>query len=135
VSHGAFEVMDDVLYGEDSKIAKYWEDPIFQRVLRVLRSLSRNEHNSFDSLDVVEVYNDTFRGSFSTTKTEMIKVLRNLSRDGLIETMKGHGQWWLLPNREVLKDYINSDVAVRWSKKCNPKSSSTSGGDGRPRTF
>jgi hypothetical protein len=103
-----------VAHGEDSKIAKYWEDPISQRVLGVLLRSSR-EHKSFATMDVVDAYNDIFRDSFSTMKTEMNKMLRSFSRDGLIETMKGDGQW-LVPNRTVLKNYINSDDTVKWSE-------------------
>jgi hypothetical protein len=120
VSHDAFEESEGVAHGEDSKIAKFWKDPFSQRVLRVLWRLSRKDkQKSFATMDVVDAYNDTFRGSFSTTKTEMNKVLKAFSRDGLIEderkVLNGVGQW-LVPNRTVLKNYINSDATVQWTK-------------------
>lgn len=139
VSHDAFEEADDVAPGEADKIAKYWEDAIAQRVLCVLRRLTKNnDHKSFATMDVVDAYNDQFRGSFSTNKTELNKVLRSFSRDGLIEDERkilyeGAGQW-LLPSRKVLKNYIKSDPNDWRSTECHSKSSSTpAGGDTRGR--
>jgi hypothetical protein len=136
VSHDAFEEADEVAPGEADKIAKYWENATAQRVLRSLRRLTRSrEHMSFATMDIAEAYNDQFRGSFSINKTELNKVLRNFSRDGLVEDerkklQKGVGQW-LVPKRNVILNYINSDPTDCTSNVRNSKSSSTSAGGER----
>jgi hypothetical protein len=142
MSHDAFEEADDVAPGEADKIAKYWEDATAQRVLRVLRHLTRNnEHTSFATMDIADAYNDQHRGVFSINKTELNKVLRNFTRDGLIEDEKklhkGVGQW-LVRSRKVIKNYINSGLIDRPSNERKSKSLSTSagrdrrGGEGMP---
>jgi hypothetical protein len=122
LSHDAFEETDELVPGEEYKIGKYWNEPTAQRCFGVLLRLTRKSKQEwFNTMDIAEAYNDTFLGSFSISKTEANKEMKEFCDDGLVDkeagmVVKGACQW-KVPRRKALTKFINGDLAYSSSDR------------------
>lgn len=121
--HDAFEEPEQLAEGEEYKIDLYKDNPIAQRVMRVLYDMSVNQgkkHVSFETTDIVEAHNDTYRYvPLTITKTSAYNTLRELKTNGEVHELPWNGdkpksrndQLWTVKAPKILYQLLNDDSA------------------------
>ena len=108
-NHDAFEESEELHPSEERTKLVLWEKMDLQRMMLTWSNLSRTNHRPMVDSDLMDAYNDQFKGRFSIVASKAKSLNTELWKHNLLERecVEGGTKLYTCPNKKKLQKFIN----------------------------